>query len=59
MEMAKIKGRERGRGRDEVMYLLSISMADSHGECMDGGGSWNSVGLINTVYSRRAGVGFH
>lgn len=51
--------KEAARGRDRVMYLSSIRTADSHGECTDGGGSYNSVGLINTVYSRRAGVGFH
>lgn len=42
-----------------MMHLLSISMAESHIECIGGGGSWEHVGLIKTVYSRRAGVGFH
>lgn len=28
---------ETAQGTEGVMYPLSISMADSHGECMDGG----------------------
>lgn len=39
MEMAKIKGGQTERGSEGVIHPLSISMADSHGECMDGGGS--------------------
>lgn len=41
--MAKKKGRGRERETERgivgVMQPLSISMADSHGECTDGGGS--------------------
>lgn len=41
--MAKIRerGREREteRGREGVMHPLSVSVADSRGECVHGGGS--------------------
>lgn len=41
MEMDKIKGREgeRARGSERVRRPLSISVADSRGECTVGGGS--------------------
>lgn len=41
MEMGKIKGREgeRAQGSERVRHPLSISVADSRGECTAGGGS--------------------